>query len=188
MFSWKSPSDAASSLSASPFWGFNPCFRGSRPRTIQWHHYQKSEMKFQSLFSWKSPRLGIRYLSAHRSVLFQSLFSWKSPSDTVVLKLFNLFTRCFNPCFRGSRPRTISLTSSEPSIRSFNPCFRGSRPRTLICHATGVRHGVSILVFVEVALGPLDGAFTELTMACFNPCFRGSRPRTSYSGVPHHGY
>ena len=183
------PRTQASSLSASPFWGFNPCFRGSRPRTHTVASLSKIGDEVSILvFVEVALGLGIRYLSAHRSVLFQSLFSWKSPSDSVVLSLFHLFTLCFNPCFCGSRPRTISLTSSEPSIRSFNPCFRGSRPRTLICHATGVRHGVSILVFVEVALGPLDGAFTELTMACFNPCFRGSRPRTSYSGVPHHGY
>ncbi len=60
----------------------------------------------------------------------------------------------FNPCFRGSRPRTIVLTTKIQIMASFNPCFRGSRPRT-------------------AATGPSFDSFLS-----FNPCFRGSRPRT----------
>ncbi len=37
---------------------------------------------------------------------------------------------------------------------------------------------VSILVFVEVALGHLCRILKPLLFLGFNPCFRGSRPRT----------
>ena len=46
-------------------------------------------------------------------------------------------------------------TGNEIS-RSFNPCFRGSRPRTEdLPHRSAICPRVSILVFVEVALGQM---------------------------------
>ncbi len=37
---------------------------------------------------------------------------------------------------------------------------------------------VSILVFVELALGHSGTTVAELRPLCFNPCFRGTCPRT----------
>ncbi len=60
----------------------------------------------------------------------------------------------FNPCFRGSRPRTSPSHTPQIPGRGFNPCFRGSRPRTVLRLWCVELCPVSILVFVEVALGP----------------------------------
>ena len=61
---------------------FNPCFRGSRPRTSAIHNNRLDVIMFQSLFSWKSPS-DLGHLTSHSSEwMFQSLFSWKSPSDS----------------------------------------------------------------------------------------------------------
>ena len=63
-------------------------------------------------------------------------------------------TCCFNPCFRGTRPRTSWRAAAEPGTCCFNPCFRGTRPRTKFLSSSIETH------------------------SCFNPCFRGTRPRT----------
>jgi len=39
---------------------------------------------------------------------FQSLFSWKSPSDPGTAFTIQDLIEGFNPCFRGSRPRTLA--------------------------------------------------------------------------------
>ncbi len=66
----------------------------------------------------------------------------------------------------------------------FNPCFRGSRPRTAQPERGGHRIlQVSILVFVEVALGQQRVMTAIAGSASFNPCFRGSRPRTELPGL-----
>ncbi len=83
LFSWNSPSDwTPTSKSGSRIASFNPCFRGTRPRTIS----------------------GGRHGS--RPAEFQSLFSWNSPSDSGLSALNDLEAFRFNPCFRGTRPRT----------------------------------------------------------------------------------
>ena len=154
LFSWKSPSDsmpAPKHLSTS---SFNPCFRGSRPRTAEfardgatiqvsilvfvevalgrhWHiSADHGPNKFQSLFSWKSPSDSTGKLTSSWKGKFQSLFSWKSPSDSI------------------------------------------------LSHLPGSGRGVSILVFVEVALGLCIISRRITLIGRFNPCFRGSRPRT----------
>jgi len=111
---------------------------------------------FQSLFSWKSPSDLLRILWKSEVGVFQSLFSWKSPSDGVCICFYADALEGFNPCFRGSRPRTAMQSQL---IYSCTP-------------------NVSILVFVEVALG--RDVFGQVAARCmsFNPCFRGSRPRT----------
>jgi len=40
---------------------------------------------------------------------------------------------------------------------------------------------VSILVFVELALGPHYKTTSKGLIACFNPCFHGTRSRTPMS-------
>ncbi len=62
---------------------------------------------------------------------------------------------CFNPCFRGTRSRTRAFFPAPPEFYlSFNPCFRGTRSRTSEASLDIPRPSVSILVFVELALGP----------------------------------
>jgi len=114
---------------------------------------------------------------------FQSLFSWNSPSDAEKWWPRAPFPRSFNPCFLGTRPRTslsaVRIIFSSTN-QSFNPCFLGTRPRTAgggsvqwhsIC--------VSILVFLELALGRNVWATSQSHIRSFNPCFLGTRPRTS---------
>ena len=228
MFSWKSPSDCGHSpargtahlVSILVFVevalghprengvelvsrGFNPCFRGSRPRTpTGWHECDGSTV-FQSLFSWKSPSdiiaIGVLISITKVSILvFVEVALGHPGAGTAAIEL-----TCFNPCFRGSRPRTQAVREMTEESNCFNPCFRGSRPRTVNInrvffisslfqslfswkspsdfHATpnkflGVI--VSILVFVEVALGLIDIRIADDKEVGFNPCFRGSRPRT----------
>ena len=88
-------------------------------------------------------------------ILFQSLFSWNSPSDSAGQRPIEPSKISFNPCFRGTRPRTISHITSPTFYLGFNPCFRGTRPRT-----------------------PTDNIDSHFNLNCFNPCFRGTRPRT----------
>ena len=85
---------------------------------------------------------------------FQSLFSWNSPSDDEV-ELVKLHVDGFNPCFRGTRPRTALAanigTITRVSILVFVELALG-QPRIDKIY----QHGpVSILVFVELALGRL---------------------------------
>ena len=113
--------------------GFNPCFRGSRPRTpgglrpeaccygvsilvfvevalglqIDLQDISPIERMFQSLFSWKSPSDPVHRCPNDCDYCgFQSLFSWKSPSDITGPDGIEHQIDRFNPCFRGSRPRT----------------------------------------------------------------------------------
>ena len=137
----------------------------------------RRETGFQSLFSWNlpsddDPKTGDTFLS-----LFQSLFSWNLPSDiaiqccsagrsTVSILVFvelalgrsapsirSIGTRRFNPCFRGTCPRTSNGDKVVSLKYCFNPCFRGTCPRTRQGRAANPPGGVSILVFVELALG-----------------------------------
>ena len=111
--------------------GFNPCFRGSRPRTLQQGIQAFGLFKFQSLFSWKSP--------SDRSLLCDC--KWGDDVSILVFVEVALGRRL------NSALRDLGMC--------FNPCFRGSRPRTSLCAALiNYLYDVSILVFVEVALGP----------------------------------
>ncbi len=110
---------------------------------------------------------------------------------------------CFNPCFRGTCPRTLTgtrlgagwrvsilvfvelalgqrrLFRSASGRTRFNPCFRGTCPRTRCCPAeNSCQDLVSILVFVELALGLRSRRTKGSSRLCFNPCFRGTCPRT----------
>ena len=68
----------------------------------------------------------------------------------------------FNPCFRGSRPRTAACEVCGDIYNEFQSLFSWKSPSdTLIASADASKGaGVSILVFVEVALG--QGIFFAL--------------------------
>jgi len=159
--------------------GFNPCFRGTCPRTRKRGQAVRKSHKFQSLFSWNLPS-DTRVLNYQaQSYWFQSLFSWNLPSDgyiqtrtcggcsVSILVFVELAlglsdwsyipenSEGFNPCFRGTCPRTGFFSFTRVYNTCFNPCFRGTCPRT----ATTLSIGLSYL--------------------CFNPCFRGTCPRTA---------
>ncbi len=181
LFSWNSPSDFTNSIKGVvPIACFNPCFRGTRPRTVSKLLYLEKEYSFNPCFRGTRPR-------------------------TLQLFIMIIILIGFNPCFRGTRPRTACLLFlSSFNLSSFNPCFRGTRPRTVglllafryrfyvsilvfVELALGLLFPhkfhlwqiiVSILVFVELALGLLYFPFNHLLILCFNPCFRGTRPRT----------
>ena len=87
---------------------------------------------FQSLFSWNSLSDCNGFFASNSALLFQSLFSWNSLSDAN-MKIFVTIGRIgFNPCFRGTRSRTLqeSLSNVMAGL-CFNPCFRGTRSRTV---------------------------------------------------------
>ena len=93
--------------------------------------------------------------------------------------LDDLDSRRFNPCFRGTRSRTRKKGALPKllsvSILVFVELALGLY--TVLCFSVPV--SVSILVFVELALGhsPFPGCFP--LRSCFNPCFRGTRSRTT---------
>ena len=111
--------------------GFNPCFRGSRPRTSVAILVGREEVLFQSLFSWKSPsdsKVGNIVLDPF--CWFQSLFSWKSPSD-IKDALSKQLISLFQSLFSWKSPSDGIRRQPDPGRGGFNPCFRGSRPRTV---------------------------------------------------------
>ena len=91
--------------------------------------------------------------------MFQSLFLWNSLSDVAGPGRTALRFSCFNPCFCGTRSRTIMI---------IRPMYR---PMV-----------VSILVFVELALGQCCLLAGRADQVGFNPCFCGTRSRTIHYG------
>ena len=181
---------------------FNPCFRGSRPRTDDKKDGEPSSDKFQSLFSWKSPSdfshslhslhvdgvsilvfvevaLGpyINLPAADSSIMFQSLFSWKSPSDWFPDSIASARLPCFNPCFRGSRPRTLSFLSVCMVAMLFQSLFSWKSPSDFKTEQVASVHVlVSILVFVEVALGLLYPGRSYISIILFQSLFSWKSP------------
>ncbi len=178
LFSWNSPSDSVSF----------PSF--------------ESAQKFQSLFSWNSPsdpvrsttssrvtkvsilvfvelalglwRIGVSPVAAFR---FQSLFSWNSPSDWLWKGETMRIKPSFNPCFRGTRPRTagpcwVRLTISV-SILVFVELALGLGKIPIIISTAKI---VSILVFVELALGHYNPEEVELDLSEFQSLFSWNSP------------
>ena len=84
---------------------------------------------------------------------FQSLFSWNLLLMGIKMDRFVLILFSFNPCFRGTCSWwSISLTISH-TASSFNPCFRGTCSWWKVLQSCPpALNGVSILVFVELAL------------------------------------
>jgi len=189
--------------------GFNPCFRGSRPRTLEIERIDEEELEFQSLFSWKSPSdmQGI-FLDLGFSK-FQSLFSWKSPSDIghnrpkkgwteVSILVFvevalgrpewgttSLPVGCFNPCFRGSRPRTFNLPTWYIWLKLFQSLFSWKSPSDVPGNRTASWLGQFQSLFSWKSPSDANLDCNVLIEASFNPCFRGSRPRTKDGGAAH---
>ncbi len=60
---------------------FNPCFRGTCPRTLDGFALTLADVLFQSLFSWNLPSDGSEFWKQMGALEFQSLFSWNLPSD-----------------------------------------------------------------------------------------------------------
>ena len=153
MFSWKSPSDqnppgpdtrdpevsilvfvevalgrASQSMSRSPSTCFNPCFRGSRPRTDGKSRFCRERPRV-SILVFVEVALGLNSPagSAPRSVVSILVFvevalgqypDWKAVEEI----------RGFNPCFRGSRPRTEMLDYSIEPARWFQSLFSWKSP------------------------------------------------------------
>ena len=139
---------------------------------------------FQSLFLWNSrPDLAKTITFWRSSSAFQSLFLWNSRPDEVrgclsrpprpvsILVFVELAPGrfastsrapkrpCFNPCFCGTRARTMAADRTVAFQSGFNPCFCGTRART---RRTPRR---------------------DASPSCFNPCFCGTRARTGIDGA-----
>ncbi len=157
MFSWNSPSDITQEERESWFeFSFNPCFRGTRPRTLTPFYSAMLSHQFQSLFSWNSPSdFGKIHAAQYPPSMFQSLFSWNSPSDKNIAWARFAMRFGFNPCFRGTRPRTPAYFTNPRGHLEFQSLFSWNSPSDL-CRKSpyGTSKSVSILVFVELALGP----------------------------------
>ncbi len=108
---------------------FNPCFRGTCPRTGLEGPPPAAQRRVSIL-------------------VFVELALGRYHSNCRLLRLF-----CFNPCFRGTCPRTLTQSMRKVGMNCFNPCFRGTCPRTITSIEDGFWRQVSILVFVELALG-----------------------------------
>ena len=140
--------------------GFNPCFRGTRPRTRVDPCGPQEHNLFQSLFSWNSPSDTRADRRALVILWFQSLFSWNSPSDgDDVIDRHQICTVSILVFVELALGHRANISRIRTNSR-FNPCFRGTRPRTLLDCKVG-----------EVGV-------------CFNPCFRGTRPRTNHPQMP----
>ncbi len=111
-----------------------------------------STLPFQSLFSWNLPSDYSKPGHSKPGSGFQSLFSWNLPSDA-------------NPD-----------KAQERAITSFNPCFRGTCPRTIMyTRSCALFMIVSILVFVELALGPFS-VETWISKSKFQSLFSWNLP------------
>ena len=136
---------------------------------------------------------------------FQSLFLWNSRPDLSSDTRASDHLFCFNPCFCGTRARTLRMMRQLPPISSFQSLFLwnsrpdsknsgegryplkfqslflwNSRPDVVRGIYTTSNRLVSILVFVELAPGQPYLATIKATVDRFNPCFCGTRARTVY--------
>ena len=116
---------------------FNPCFCGTCPRTSACETHTIASFRFNPCFCGTCPRTSYLYHQERNAVYFrfQSLFLWNLPSDSSLRLLLGL-AGGFNPCFCGTCPRT-----GHPWEVANNPSI------------------VSILVFVELALGHCRDSF-----------------------------
>ena len=119
---------ANKSVLAESEYSFNPCFRGSRPRT---HYYQSVHNSIHnvSILVFVEVALGHRLetnLSSHHYV---SILVFVEVALGRCILAANLLDRsCFNPCFRGSRPRTRILRARIPEILKFQSLFSWKSP------------------------------------------------------------
>ncbi len=130
-------------------------------------------------------------------ILFQSLFFVELALDVYELHLQACDSSSFNPCFRGTcswwrpsqeRRRSLSFQSLfswnlllmhlgfPPPSHSwcFNPCFVELALDGAVALLYWLCGGVSILVFVELALDANSLRIASSSPISFNPCFRGT--------------
>ena len=111
---------------------FNPCFLGTCPWTITFKSTPCSlAVSFNPCFLGTCPWTSNIVIDGNLLYQFQSLFSWNLPLDFRENYMGRVSKESFNPCFLGTCPWTLrSLLPDEVEI------------------------WVSILVFLELALGP----------------------------------
>ena len=85
---------------------FNPCFSGTRARTISGGGEGVGHILFQSLFFWNSRPDDLSPRRYRRIGWFQSLFFWNSRPDFSTSSPTRRPSTSFNPCFSGTRART----------------------------------------------------------------------------------
>ena len=87
LFLWNSrPDGTKSSRIETSYPGFNPCFCGTRARTLSLCSFGELDLRFQSLFLWNSrPDTISGMIQRYGYVPFQSLFLWNSRPDGVIL-------------------------------------------------------------------------------------------------------
>ena len=133
--------------------GFNPYFTGSLTATPNRLAFSLFQVKFQSLFYWKSycnSCLGISQVGkvgVSILILLEVLLQLCSKN----LSVSELWR--FNPYFTGSLTATRSLLSNQPLQSCFNPYFTGSLTATAckkLFRASKIL--VSILILLEVLL------------------------------------
>ena len=142
------------------FLSFNPCFCGTRPRRSWRVSCQPMESWFQSLFLWNSPSEVGGHGAKTRKPWVSILVFVELALGAIEPVHCTLLSTCFNPCFCGTRPRSL-WSRDDPKLTR-----------------------VSILVFVQLALGVEIIAVGWLHGKSFNPCFCGTRPRSSVD-LPH---
>ena len=164
--------------------GFNPCFCGTRARTRERIVQKVGCHGFQSLFLWNSRPdpwpVSYAIKICRVSIL---VFVELAPGRGVVSST-GTAARCFNPCFCGTRARTISSLSHITTLLQFQSLFLwnsrpdpeglsttielnrfqslflwNSRPDILQTRSRLSLKIVSILVFVELAPGLTEHGF-----------------------------
>jgi len=186
--------------------GFNPCFRGTCPRTSVQRRQPGGERKFQSLFSWNLPSDGAGVLRGARHASFNPCFRGTCPRTTAAERMGTLDLQVSILVFVELALGPRSMLPDQDFSVEFQSLFSWNLPSDLIMHCATFRRWrqfqslfswnlpsdyrpteeltfgvvVSILVFVELALGPV-GTVSKLPLhISFNPCFRGTCPRTAF--------
>ncbi len=164
---------------SSAFQSFNPCFCGTRARTLDATDGAITTEGFNPCFCGTRARTGNPLLAWGSWAMFQSLFLWNSRPDPGSRGPSRSGSSCFNPCFCGTRARTIGGRSPGSPSDCFNPCFCGTRART----AAAFEDTSDFVEFQSLFLWnsrPDTGNFQVFNgeILGFNPCFCGTRART----------
>ena len=131
---------------------FNPCFGGCRSERMLEYALYPLWWSFQSFFSWMSLWKHTAPITIWEKTAFQSLFSWMSLWKTYLFIPYTITIQKFQSLFSW-----MSLWKDNLSVYE--------EPN----------NGVSILVFVDVALKGLLPRWNPCLLQCFNPCFGGCR-------------
>ncbi len=181
LFSWNLPSDLVIIfLSFLEDWSFNPCFLGTCPRTFG-PGRDLITIGIVSILVFLELALGLRPSSMRCLIRpsFNPCFLGTCPR-TVKSDTDALSNTSFNPCFLGTCPRTKIVEFKPPFSVSFNPCFLGTCPRTSGPEPIRYRLQVSILVFLELALGLYDTDRPVNLLTWFQSLFSWNLPSDSH--------